>query len=272
MEEVSRMKRAVLTRIDLRRKHIKEVFTMKKVVISVLVVAFCVSLTTAAFGQARQVDRTQEQIAYVVFATLPAEERAALMELRHKDAAEFKKVVGQRLKQRWEELQQIKQEDPSRFEQIKQDGINIIKRHIQRSKENTALTQRFQKAQHKAVGRVTLQSHIVFETLPKDQKERLIALRNKYQKALKTALNKRGEELEVLKKSDPDRFKEIVGQAMQRLRERIAKGKRRNPQVFDSLGRVNPGHLKEKLSWLKQEDPELYRYLVSRAVRDKMPR
>ncbi len=268
------MKREKARFINRKKEYTREVFTMKRVVAGILVMVLCLGLTATGFaqgpwGQQRpqgvQQDRQRKRIeALVVFGTLPAEERAELLELRQTDPEQFKKAVAERIRERGKELHQIKQDDPQQFEEIKQKAVAAVKNYIQDVKEDIAVATRFKQAVGRAIGKQKLHNHIVFETLPTKKKEKIVALREKYQKALKTALEERTKELEAIKKEDPEKFKEIIQGAMKSARERMAQGKRRRPEAFEPFGKMKPEYLKEKLEWLKNEDPELYQYLIKR--------
>lgn len=257
---------------------IKEVFVMKKLVVITLVGAFCL-LAVSGFAQgfeegpgARQSrgrrgfeGKNKQRIeALVVFATLLPQERAELLQLRRENKEEFDEVIGGIIRERIKELHEIKQADPQEFERLQQIAIEEVKAYGEQVKEDIKAATRFKKAADQVKGKQYLRKHLVFETLPSKKKEKIIALRERYQEVLEVALKERGEELEALKKENPEKFKKIISQAMESTKERMAKGRREKSKSFERFGNMKPEYLKEKLDWLKSEDPELYQYMIKR--------
>jgi len=256
MDEVIRMKTGKLRRC----------FEMRKLVVGILVVVFSLGLTTGAFAQWEGLKLIKKHPDFVVvFASLPLKERHELIKLRETNPKEFKKAVGQRIRERIGELQEIEQANPQEFKQIKQKAVREVKTYAKQLQEDIKLAARFKKAAARAMGKQNLRNQLVFESLPVKKKEKIVALRERYQQALETVLKERTEELQAIKEEDPKKYEQILQGAAKSAKERMAKGRRRKPGVFERFGKMKPEYLKEKLEWLKSEDPELYRYLIKKA-------
>ncbi|MCF7907862.1 MAG: hypothetical protein K9L86_03165 [Candidatus Omnitrophica bacterium] len=280
------MRQRELIGIQGNGQKIKGVFTVKKLAVVILVGIFCLSAVSGfAQGSEREWGRQsrdrggfegkhkQRIESLVVFATLDPEERAALLKLRQEDKEEFNKVIGIKIRDRARELYEIKQADPQEFELMKQAAVEEVKGYAKQIKEDIEVATRFKKAAGRVKGKQELGKHIVLETLPDKQKKKIVALREKYRQTLDTALEERTQELELLKKENPEEFKKIISQAIEGAKERMAKGRRQRPEAFKRFEKMKPEYLKEKLDWLKSEDPELYQYLIKRgSTEQKEPR
>jgi hypothetical protein len=106
---------------------------------------------------------------------------------------------------------------------------------------------------------------VLFETLTDKQKKQIVVLRNKYQEILVKAIKKRGEQLKKIKASDPEKFNQIIEEAKRKVRARMRNQKKHHPQKFEQFQRMNSNYLKEKMEWLQEDDPELYRYIIEKA-------
>jgi len=256
----------------------KEVVRMKRVLpISMLILGFCF-LGVFAFAQQR--GGVPDQLRpLLIIETLPEDERIELFNLQRENPEKFREVAKDVIQQRVKELGQIKEENPEEFREIMTVAQQRLREDAEKFQQNHP--QKFEKAREKlgmdAQGvtqeqlknlkkaqQAKIHMAVVFATLPTEEQEVILHLRKEYQQVLKKALKRRGEELKRIKEENPEKFKEIVQEARQKVATSLKKGHKKNPQKFEKLKRVKPEYLKEKLQWLKEEDPELYEELIEK--------
>ncbi|MCD6583179.1 MAG: hypothetical protein J7K71_00605 [Candidatus Omnitrophica bacterium] len=111
-------------------------------------------------------------------------------------------------------------------------------------------------------------SDVIFESLPKDDKEALLFLKekdpNKFRKVIKEKLKKQKEYLKRLRREDPEKFNEIVRKAKKKIRKRLQRLREVNPEKFRELMRRRAFIRRKRLRELCRENPEKCKEVIAR--------
>lgn len=232
----------------------------------------CFAILAAPFAEAAETVKAGGIKGHVVggliFETLSKENKEDIRTLRGEYDEKFKEALKEKLAERKKELALIKEEDPQKFEEIMGEARRKMKKHVNRFREKHS--QRFEELKKgnqervKETKKKRIQQGIVFETLAKSEQEKILKLRKKYQNTLKEILENKGEELKALEEKDPEKFKEIIKEAKQKVKGRIRQGRKYRSEEFDKLKKIKLEYLKMKLKWLKDDDPEFYEELIDK--------
>ncbi len=242
---------------------------MKKVAFNLLVVwGVCFVLIGHCFAENNEAMNNKRRIAVLVLETLSEEEISEIMVLKVEDREKFKEVLGIKLRQRKEELLRMRDENPLEFKEVLIEAQSSLQKKRRRSRKN----KHFQKNMAECKAQLTkmpqrknngkLQKGLIFETLSKSQQKKIVALREKYQKYLSKAIKAKYDELAKLREDNPQEYTEVIQSAKDELGQRVVKGKKRYPGKFNKLKKLKPEYLKEKLRWLKEENPDAYQELI----------
>jgi len=251
---------------------------MKKVLlISTLIIGLCFS-GVAVFAQEKG-GIPEHLRPLLVIETLPEDERAELFRLQKEDPEKFREVAKDVIQQRVKELEELREENPEALKEIMTVAHQRLREDIGKFRQDHP--EKFEQAREKfrkdakgptpeqlenlkKIQQAKMQMAVVFATLPVEKQEKILKLRKEYQGTLKKALKRRGEELKEIREENPEEFEEIMQEAKHKVAASLKKGHKKDPGKFEKLKRVKPEYLKEKLQWLKEEDPELYEDLVEK--------
>ncbi len=265
-------------------------------VVVLAIISLSFGLCGGAFSQEQQaVDEIQSVLkrqgveAYLLFMTLPWEEKQELIRLKQQDEQKFVETLKQRLPERKEEVLVFASLPPEVREQLwrlpesESKATQIRQRIDQRKAELAEIKakdpQRYEEIVALAGASVrefaakfvdgvkkqkNLRTYLVFETLPQKEQEGIIALRKQYQEALTTALTKKTAELEKLKEENPAEFQAVVEKALQQARVRIGNALKQHPEKAEQFKQDLLQKAQQNLSWLKEEDPQLYQEMMGK--------
>jgi len=244
-----------------------EVVKMKKALfLGAVFLSLCILAGKVSFAESAEIKGERKHAAHgLIFETLPEEDKNSLLQLKEECREKFRKKIVERK----EELAQMEEENPQEFEEVMRQARSKMEEHAEQIRKGhprgfAKCTKEGQRGAGKLDKR-HLQKNIIFETLNKKEQRKILNLREKYREALKTTLQKKRKELELLREKDPDKFKGIIEKAKQKFVARVKQTKKHCSDKFDRLKEIKPECLKERLKWLKDEYPKVYKELIGRS-------
>lgn len=237
---------------------------------SFLVFSLAVVICQLAYAQRLGDRQKPRKRVGVLFETLEEGVKQDLIQLKKEDPEKFRTTAKEVLEERRKELEKIKEENPEQFYEITTEARRKLKERIttmarKQGKGKELFDQRI--VGEDSPGKQKMHKMILFETLSKQQKEKIISLRSKYRETLASIVKKKFKQLKEIRENNPEKFERIMEKAKDRVRQRMTRQKEDHPQRFEKFRRMNPDYLKEKMEWLREEDSELYRYIVEKAKR-----
>ncbi len=109
---------------------------------------------------------------------------------------------------------------------------------------------------------------VLFESLSDKEKAKLLALKktdpDKFREVVREKLKERWEYLKKLRQDNPEKFRKVMESARQRIRKRLEELRKKDPEKFKQIMAKHRERMRRRLEELRKKDPEKFRKVIAR--------